>query len=177
MSNVLAVMPEIVVTVVATLVLLVDTMLPRRAERGWLALLTVAGLLVALVSGPFVTVPGTAFNGFVQIDTFTTFSRVVFIVLAIFAVLVAPGYLARHDIPAGEYYAIVLFSTVGAMTIALSNDLITLSSASSSCPSRCTRSPGCSATTAIRTRRHSSTSSSARSARPCCCTGSPGCTG
>ena len=126
MSNVLAVMPEIVVTVVATLVLLVDTMLPRRAERGWLALLTVAGLLVALVSGPFVAVPGTAFNGFVQIDTFTTFSRVVFIVLAIFAVLVAPGYLARHDIPAGEYYAIILFSTVGAMTIALSNDLITL---------------------------------------------------
>ncbi|MDQ3097309.1 MAG: hypothetical protein M3Q61_03980, partial [Chloroflexota bacterium] len=125
MDNVIAVLPEIVVTVVAMLVLLVDTMLPRRAERGWLALLAVAGLVVALVSGPFVTAPGTAFNGFVQIDSFTTYSRAVFIVLAIFSVLVAPGYLARRDIPAGEYYAIILFSTVGAMTIALSNDLIT----------------------------------------------------
>lgn len=126
MNDVIAVMPEVVVTVVAVLVLLVDALLPRRAERGWLALLVVAGLVTALVSGPLVTTSGTAFGGFVQIDTFTTFCRAVFIVLAIFSALVAPGYLARRGIPAGEYYATILFSTVGAMTIALSNDLITL---------------------------------------------------
>src|SRR5687768_15538590 len=126
MNDVVAVMTEVVVTVVAVLVLLIDTALPRRAERGWLSLFVVAGLVIALVSGPLVTTAGTAFNGFVQIDTFTTFCRAVFIVLAIFGAVVAPGYLARRGIPAGEYYATILFSTVGAMTIALSNDLITL---------------------------------------------------
>src|SRR5205823_362126 len=35
-------------------------------------------------------------------------------------------YLERKKVPAGEYYATVLFSTLGAMTIALSTDLITL---------------------------------------------------
>ncbi|TMF25380.1 MAG: NADH-quinone oxidoreductase subunit N, partial [Chloroflexi bacterium] len=55
-----------------------------------------------------------------------TFFRAVFILLAIFAALVSPEYLARRRVPAGEYYAIICFSTVGAMTIALSADLITL---------------------------------------------------
>src|SRR5439155_1274189 len=50
----------------------------------------------------------------------------VFIILAIFAAAVSPAYLARRMVPAGEYYAIICFSTVGAMTIALSADLITL---------------------------------------------------
>lgn len=126
MNDALKVLPEIVVTVVAISVLLIDTLLPRRAPRAWLAVLTAAGLVLALVSGPLVTAAGTAFNGFVRIDTFTTFTRAVFIVLAIFSVLVAPGYLARRGIPAGEYYAMILFSTLGAMTIALSNDLVTL---------------------------------------------------
>ena len=46
--------------------------------------------------------------------------------IAIFATLVSPTYLARRLVPEGEYYATICFSTVGAMTIALSTDLITL---------------------------------------------------
>jgi NADH-quinone oxidoreductase subunit N len=69
---------------------------------------------------------GQYFRGFVTVDAFTTFFRAVFIVLAIFAAAVSPAYLARRAIPPGEYYAIICFSTVGAMTIALSADLITL---------------------------------------------------
>ena len=38
----------------------------------------------------------------------------------------ANAYLDRRGIPPGEYYATICFSTVGAMTIALSTDLITL---------------------------------------------------
>jgi NADH-quinone oxidoreductase subunit N len=60
------------------------------------------------------------------VDAFTGFFRALFIVLAAFATLVSPAYLARRRIPAGEYYATVCFSTVGAMTIALASDLITL---------------------------------------------------
>ena len=88
--------------------------------------ITVAGLAAALASGPLVTAEVTYFSGFVRVDTFTTFFRAVFIGLAAFATLVAPSYLHRRAVPAGEYYATVLFSTVGAMTIALSTDLITL---------------------------------------------------
>ncbi len=125
-SDVLAVLPEILVTATACLVLLVDASLDRRSARLWLPVVTVLGLIGAILSGPFVIASHTAFGGFIVIDTFTAFFRVLFCILAIFATVVAPEYLSRRSIPAGDYYATVLFSTVGAMTIVLATDLITI---------------------------------------------------
>lgn len=125
-TDVGAVLPEIVVTITALLILVSDALLDRRTARRWLPLLAVAGLVAAIGSGPLTTTGGSYFSGFVVVDTFATFFRVLFCVLAILAILVAPEYLERRRIPAGEYYATVLFSTIGAMTIALSADLISL---------------------------------------------------
>jgi NADH-quinone oxidoreductase subunit N len=125
-TDVTAVYPEIIVTAVAMLVLVVDALLDRRRTSPALPIITIAGLLVALASVFYDVPAGQYFRGFVTVDAFTTFFRAVFIVLAIFAAAVSPAYLARRAIPPGEYYAIICFSTVGAMTIALSADLITL---------------------------------------------------
>ena len=125
-SDVVAVMPEAVVTATAAVVLLADASIGRRAARLWLPLLTVLGLIAAILSGPLTIASHTAFGGFVVVDTFTAFFRVLFCILAIFATVVAPEYLERRSIPAGDYYATILFSTVGAMTIALATDLITV---------------------------------------------------
>ena len=126
MNDVQAVAPEIIVTIVAMLILVADAMLGRRRAATLLPLITVAGLLIALASTLVGAPAGRYFHGFVNVDAFATFFRAVFILLAIFAALVSPEYLARRRVPAGEYYAIICFSTVGAMTIALSADLITL---------------------------------------------------
>src|SRR5438132_535557 len=126
MSDVTAVYPEIIVTAVAMIVLVVDAVLDRRRAPTALPIITIAGLVVALASVFNVVPAGQYFRGFVTIDAFTTFFRAVFIILAIFAAAVSPAYLARRRVPVGEYYAIICFSTVGAMTIALSADLITL---------------------------------------------------
>jgi NADH-quinone oxidoreductase subunit N len=125
LDDVISVLPEIVVTLTASLVLIADAVIDRKAARFWLPVLTVAGLLAAIFTGPIAVASHTSFGGFVVIDTFTTFFRVLFIVLAIFATVVAPEYLERRAIPAAEFYATILFSTVGAMTIALAADLIT----------------------------------------------------
>jgi NADH:ubiquinone oxidoreductase subunit 2 (subunit N) len=125
-ADLVAVYPEIVVTAVAMIVLVADAILERRRAAYALPIITIAGLIVALAS-VFNAVPAAQyFRGFVTIDAFTSFFRAVFIVLAIFAAAVSPAYLTRRGVPAGEYYAIICFSTVGAMTIALSSDLITL---------------------------------------------------
>jgi NADH-quinone oxidoreductase subunit N len=137
-ADLVAIAPEIIVAITAGVVIVADSSLSRPAARTWLPALTVAGLLLALAApflwppfGPGATVfvqRGTAlfFNGFVNVDVFANFFRAVFLVLAAFATVVAPAYLFRKGIAAGEYYATVLFSTLGAMTIALSTDLITL---------------------------------------------------
>ncbi len=125
-ADVVAVLPEVAVTTTALLVLLADAVVGRRAARTWLPVLTILGLVVAIFAGPRTVASHTAFGGFVVIDTFATFFRILFCILAIFATVVAPEYLERRAIPAAEFYATVLFSTVGAMTIALSSDLITV---------------------------------------------------
>jgi NADH-quinone oxidoreductase subunit N len=126
LDDVVAVLPEIIVTATASAVLIVDAFLDRKTARFWLPLLTVVGLVGAISAGPLTVASHTAFGGFVVVDTFTAFFRVLFCILAIFAIVVSPAYLERRSIPAGEFYATILFSTVGAMTIALASDLITV---------------------------------------------------
>ncbi len=125
MTNVLGIVPEIIVTVVASAVLVADTFLSRERSRTAMAALTAAGLLAAIVAS-LASPAGEFFARFVVVDATTTFFRVTFLLLALFATAVAPGYLARRPVPPAEYYATLSFSTVGAMTIALSADLITL---------------------------------------------------
>ena len=115
--------PELAVTLTAGVVIVADGLISRARARTWLPLLTVIGLLSALVVP---TTTGEFFNGFVRIDGFTNFFRVLFILLALFGTVVAPAYLFRKQVPPGEFYAVMLFSTLGSMTIALSTDLITL---------------------------------------------------
>ena len=115
--------PELAVTLTAGVVIVADGLISRARARTWLPLLTVIGLLGALVVP---TTTGEFFNGFVRIDGFTNFFRVLFILLALFGTVVAPAYLFRKQVPPGEFYAVMLFSTLGSMTIALSTDLITL---------------------------------------------------
>jgi NADH-quinone oxidoreductase subunit N len=126
--------PELAVTVTAAVVIVADALMSKRSARFWLPLLTVIGLLLALVGQVVIALPAPAsgaaagmyFGGFVRIDSFTNFFRSVFVLLALFGTVVAPSYLWRKQVPPGEYYATLLFSTLGAMTIALSTDLITL---------------------------------------------------
>ena len=132
------IVPELIVTLTALVVIVADALLSRRAARNWLPLITVAGLLAALITPTgFVQLwqyPSQLqtelvvrpINAFIQVDAFTNFFRAVFILLAIFGTLVSPSYLVRKQIPQGEFYATMLFSTLGAMTVVLATDLITL---------------------------------------------------
>jgi NADH-quinone oxidoreductase subunit N len=132
------IVPELIVAMTAMVVIVADALISRRAARNWLPLITVAGLLAALITptgfvqlwqypssatAELVLRPAAAF---IQVDGFTNFFRAVFILLAIFGTVVAPSYLVRKQVPQGEYYATMLFSTLGAMTIVLATDLITL---------------------------------------------------
>jgi len=134
-NDIVAITPELIVTLTAGVVIVADATLSRAAARLWLPIIVTVGLLVAVFApnglAPYPSQAalrsyGVFFGGFVQVDAFTNFFRALFVILALFATLVAPSYLERKKVPAGEYYATLLFSTVGAMTITLATDLITL---------------------------------------------------
>ncbi|MHB8619262.1 MAG: NADH-quinone oxidoreductase subunit N [Chloroflexota bacterium] len=121
-----AIMPEIVVVVLAMLMLLLDAVLQEKhkAELTWLALIgfIVAEALNAYQWGG----PVTAFSGALTVDNFTVFSNTIFLVTAVLVVLMAPAYLKERALPFGEFYSLLSFVVVGMMFTAASTDLITL---------------------------------------------------
>ncbi len=128
MSDLVSVLPELIVTLTASLVLFVDLVAKGARRLRVLSITALGGLAVAAASTQAwqPTTPIAAFNGFVQVDQFTQFFRVLFITLAFIGVLAAEEYSARRRLPYGELLATLLFSTLGAMTITLAADIITL---------------------------------------------------
>ena len=59
-------------------------------------------------------------------DSYATFFKVLFLLAVLLTVLVSLRYLDDEDIHYGEYYALLLFATVGMMFMAGGGDLITI---------------------------------------------------
>lgn len=123
-----ALLPEIVLSLAAMLVLLVDVFQkgnrsePSRPLIGWLALGGIAAAALAnlalLGGGP------AGANALIAVDGFRVFANFLFLLAAGMAVLLSFGYLDRHRIHLGEFYVLVMFATVGMMLMAGSLDLI-----------------------------------------------------
>jgi len=119
-------LPELVLTVFALVVLLADAFVPRarRAVLGWL---TVAGLLATTACVFLVAdVHGTAGRGLVAIDSFATFFKIIFLFAAALTVLMSMRFLEVEGMRPGPYYFLILCATLGMMFMASGIDLITL---------------------------------------------------
>ncbi len=67
-----------------------------------------------------------ALSPWLTIDRFSLFFDVVLCLGGGLASLLAGGYLAEHNIERGEFYALLLFATFGAMMLAAAGDLLVL---------------------------------------------------
>ncbi len=120
--------PEIALAVTGMLVMFADAF-RRELNLGRVTLpgLSVIGLVVALALSLYVGSEhaNTDFARLVEIDDFTTFFRVLFIGVTIAVVIGSHEYIERHVSHVGEFYALLLFATVGAMLMASARDLLT----------------------------------------------------
>jgi len=118
------VLPEIILTLVGTLIMFLEAVLPDR-QKGIFAPLTVAGLIAAMVAAIAANGdPGAAFNNMLVVDGFATFFRVLVIAVGLLAVFASTEYLRRENSPGGEFFALILFSLVGQSIMASANELI-----------------------------------------------------
>jgi NADH-quinone oxidoreductase subunit N len=123
-SDLLAILPLIVLAGWACVLLLVDLFIPK-GHKGWTALLAAAGLLVALALMIFQrNIPVTAFNGMVSVDGFAGFLTVLVLGTGLIGIALAYDYLKRTGIERGEYYSLLLFSICGMTLMAMAADLI-----------------------------------------------------
>src|SRR5215471_16119324 len=119
------ILPELVITAGALLVLVADVALPRDT-RGMLGWLTIGVLAVTLYSlTPFRSTQIEVAHGLIAVDRFAFFFKVVFLLAAALTVLMSTRYLAIEGASPGEYYFLILCATLGMMVMASGIDLIT----------------------------------------------------
>jgi len=114
-------MPELLMTALALIVLLLDLLIRKKEV---IALISMAG--VALVAFYLFGPKGTAFGNMFISDGYSTFFKLIFVVNVILSVLISIKYIAVEGVNYGEYYALILFSTIGMMIMASAGDLIVL---------------------------------------------------
>ncbi len=131
----LAILPFIIVSGLALLVIVVDLIWPRRP-----AIVTgvaVVGLVIAMVitvaAGPIAGLSGqlplegqTVFNGTYIQDQLSVYLDLLFMAIALLTILFAPDYLEPRGLPMAEFIATLLFAISGAMLIAGAQDLLLL---------------------------------------------------
>jgi len=123
--------PELVLAIMALLVMITDILLPRQGTTAKdsaptnivvlpaLSLLGLAGAFVATVVLYVVGDQKTAFNQMVSSDYGSLYAYIIILSASFLGILLSPAYLKRLNlIHQGEYYALLLFATVGMMLLA-----------------------------------------------------------
>ena len=66
----------------------------------------------------------SGFEGMFISDGYALFFKITFLIIAFLTVLISMGYTQREGIEFGEYYALILFATLGMMLMAAGTHLI-----------------------------------------------------
>jgi NADH-quinone oxidoreductase subunit N len=119
-------LPEIVLTVGALLLLLADLIVPRDRQSilAGVALGVLTATAIALI--PVADAHLQVSRGLIAVDRFALFFKVIFLVSAALSVLMSVRYLEVEGTRAGEYHFLILCATLGMMFMAGGTDLITL---------------------------------------------------
>jgi len=126
MADLSTALPEVVLSLVAMVILMLDFIVPK-GRRDWLGYLSVLGVLLTLmVLFPQWGATQSAFSGQYLIDPFALFFKIVFLASAGLIILMSIGYLRNEGADRGEFYALILFATLGMMLMASAVDLLIL---------------------------------------------------
>jgi NADH-quinone oxidoreductase subunit N len=116
--------PEIVLLVFAVAIILLDLFISNKRA------LAVVSLIALIISGVFSwsfwDVRLSFFNNMLAIDSFAVFFKLLFLGIAFLVILATADYARKFERFQGEYYALILVSTVGMMLMATCTDLISL---------------------------------------------------
>jgi len=131
LSDLQLIAPELILTVCACVVLVMEVILPYRQSKVT-AYFALVGIALAAASLGFQwwqlrdSLPLDGFYGMIRIDGFAILFKTIFLVAAALAIAISTRYLDIEGEQHGEYYALVLFATVGMMFLGCGYDLISL---------------------------------------------------
>src|SRR5512140_1122177 len=127
-----AVLPELLLLVLGFIVVGVDLFRRGKDRRvlGWISIIGLLGVLAVVIYqtvpmlAPNAPVAEPVFSGMIRIDLMVQLFRVMFVVASILTCLISLDFKPMKQ--SSEYYALVLFSTLGMGLMAASSNIIML---------------------------------------------------
>ena len=121
-SDLTAILPELVLALAGGALVLADAFAPdSRPRLGFLAGLSAVAALALRWTGPL---PGAVWSGALIVDPLARFVDTYVLAALLLVAVMADPYLARTGARYGEFYGILLWSAVGAMTLAKADSLL-----------------------------------------------------
>jgi NADH-quinone oxidoreductase subunit N len=127
-SDLLLLLPEILLTCWLCVVLIVDFASPR-VPKEQLAYLSVTGLVLTLGCLAWFDVnhvSGALFGNMFVLDRMAIFFKIFILGATILVILTSVEYVNRFTLFRGEYYVLVVMSAIGMMFMASANDLLSV---------------------------------------------------
>lgn len=124
-AELLRFLPEIILTIAGTLLLLMEGFKKDGDSRSLIATLAAVAIGLAMY-GTVVAYdnPGLAFSNMLVSDGFAAFFRLVALGVGLLTVLCSSSYLQRERSHSGEFYVLLLFSLAGQCLMAAANELM-----------------------------------------------------
>jgi NADH-quinone oxidoreductase subunit N len=126
-ANLHLLLPEFLIAGLAFLVITIDFLLPRE-RKNVLAVIAVLGLaIIGIFSIIYLGGKENAslYEGIFVIDRYSLVFKVIFLGMGALVILASIDFVKKHLHHPGEYYGIILFSILGMMLMAASNELLT----------------------------------------------------
>jgi len=124
-ADYIRILPEIVLSVFGMIVMMLEPLMDEEKNPKILGLIALVGALAGIGATWFMAQsPGLAFWNMVQVDGFSIFFHVLVIAILAVVILSSYEYMAVQRIRAGEYYALLLFGTVGIALMSSAVELV-----------------------------------------------------
>jgi len=121
-NDLTAILPELVLVLAGGVLVLADAFAPGLRPRfGILAGLAAVAALVLRWTGPL---PGAVWSGALAVDPLARFVDTYVLAALLLVAVMADPYLKRTGARYGEFYGILIWSAVGAMTLAKADSLL-----------------------------------------------------
>jgi NADH-quinone oxidoreductase subunit N len=119
------ILPEIVLTLFGIAVMILDPLMPAGQSRKNLGILSLIGTLAAIAAAFYqFNYYGMAWFDMVRVDSFSIFFHVLIPAISAVCILASLEYLDQQNLKTGEYYALILFGTVGMVLMSSAMELV-----------------------------------------------------
>jgi NADH-quinone oxidoreductase subunit N len=119
------ILPELILSVIGIVVMVLDPLVDEEKSQKLLGFIGLGGALAGLLATWYMAQsPGLAFSNMVKVDDFSVFFHFLIIGIAAVVMLSSFEYMAVQRIRAGEYYALILFGTVGMALMSSAVELV-----------------------------------------------------